>query len=143
MTIEELLIKHEGLREFPYKDTVGKLTIGIGRNLDDRGITEDEALYMLRNDIRYFTNELSDKLDWFDTVPEDVKMVMIDICFNCGIGGFLQFRKALGHLKNANYKMAADEFLNSKWATQVGNRSLEDANILKSIENNRHISNTI
>ena len=134
MTIEELLIKHEGLREFPYKDTVGKLTIGIGRNLDDRGITGDEALYMLRNDIRYFINELSEKLDWFDTAPEDVKNVLTDMAFNMGVNGLLTFKTTLKYLKNQEYELASQSMLKSKWASQVGNRAKELSDIIKNVK---------
>ena len=134
MTIEELLIKHEGLREFPYKDTVGKLTIGIGRNLDDRGITEDEALYMLRNDIRYFTKELSEKLDWFDTAPDDVKMVLIDMAFNMGVNGLLTFKTTLKYLKNQEYELASQSMLKSKWSSQVGDRAKELSDIIKNVK---------
>lgn len=133
INIAQLLEKHEGFRGYPYHDSVGKLTIGIGRNLIDRGITKAEAMYMLENDIADFTKQLSDRLYWFDTAPPDVKAVMVDMTFNMGLNGFLQFHKALEHLKNENYKMAADEILNSLWAKQVGTRAIELSDILKNI----------
>ena len=59
--LAEQLKKHEGIKLKPYTDTVGKLTLGIGRNLEDKGITEQEALFMLNNDVDYFYGKLSQK----------------------------------------------------------------------------------
>ena len=131
--ISDMLLKHEGIRLHPYHDTVGKLTIGVGRNLDDRGITTDEAMFMLNNDITDFTLQLSDRLYWFDAQPERVKLVLIDMAFNMGIGGLLTFKNTLEHIKNGNYKLASEEMLQSKWAKQVGNRARELSNILNTI----------
>ena len=50
--IIEMLKRHEGLKVFPYHCSQNKLTIGIGRNLDDKGISKDEAYYLLYNDIK-------------------------------------------------------------------------------------------
>ena len=58
-TLEEQLIRHEGYRQFPYLCSAGKSTVAIGRNLDDRGISEEEAKYLLHNDITICKQELS------------------------------------------------------------------------------------
>jgi lysozyme len=131
LQIAQLLEKHEGLRLFPYKDTVGKLTIGIGRNLIDRGITREEALMMLENDIKYFTEQLSKELPWFDSKPDNVKLVLIDMAFNLGIYGLLNFKNTLGHIERGEYKEASVDMLNSLWAKQVGIRAIELANMLR------------
>lgn len=65
MNIEQLkkeLIRDEGFRSKPYKCTAGKLTIGVGRNIEDNGITEDEAMYLLENDIASCIKQLTAKL---------------------------------------------------------------------------------
>lgn len=129
--ISALLEKHEGFRQFPYMDTTGHLTIGIGRNLKDRGITKAEALYLLQNDIADFKKQLDDRLYWFENCPDAVKDVLIDMCFNLGLNGLLQFTRTLEHIKNENYMLAAEEMLKSKWAKQVGTRATELAEILK------------
>jgi lysozyme len=131
-TIKDLLIKHEGLRLFAYKDTVGKTTIGVGRNLDDRGISKEEALIMLDRDIEDFTQQLSERLFWFDQQPDKVKIVLINMAFNMGLAGLLTFRNTLEHIKNGQYDLASKEMLQSKWASQVGKRAIELSNILKS-----------
>lgn len=132
-TISEMLIKHEGLKVRPYRCTAGKLTIGVGRNLEDRGVTKEEALYLLENDIKSFTSELSERLYWFDALPENAKLVLIDMAFNMGVNGLLAFKTTLKHIKQGDYKEASKTMLQSKWAGQVGNRAIELSNLLKSI----------
>jgi lysozyme len=131
--IKEMLRKHEGYRRFAYKDSVGKISVAIGRNLEDRGITEAEALYLLDNDIEDFTKQLRDRLYWFDSIHEDAKIVLIDMAFNMGLGGLLTFHETLEHIKNENYKAASVSMLQSKWANQVGVRAIELSDILRSI----------
>lgn len=131
--ISDILIKHEGLRLRVYNDSVGIPTIGVGRNLVNRGITKVEALYLLENDIKDFTDQLSERLYWFDAQPEKSKLVLIDMAFNLGIAGLLTFRNTLEHIKNGEYQIASEEMLLSKWAKQVGIRAVELSNILKSI----------
>jgi lysozyme len=131
MEISALLEKHEGYRRFVYRDTVGKLTVGIGRNLEDRGLTHDEAIYLLNNDIADFTKQLSDRLYWFDAAPDNVKLVLVDMGFNLGLNGLLTFHNTLEHIKNGQYDLASQEMLLSKWAKQVGQRAIELSEILK------------
>lgn len=132
MTIRDLLIKHEGLRTFAYYDTVGKLTIGVGHNLTDCGLPKEIIDLLLDYDIKEKTTQLSERLYWFDSAPEDVKTVLIDMCF-MGIGSLLTFTKMLEYIKQGDYKNAADEMLNSKYAKQVGQRAIDLSNILKTI----------
>jgi lysozyme len=133
INITDLLIKHEGIRLFPYSDTTGHLTIGVGRNLTDRGISTDEAHLLLSNDIQYFTSQLYALLPWTQSHPDSVKLVLINMIFNLGISGLLRFNNTLNLIKSKNYKMAADEMLISLWAQQVGSRAVELSNILRSV----------
>lgn len=127
--LQDLLVD-EGLRLKPYKDTVGKLTIGIGRNLDDRGITRDEAIYLCKNDIEACI-EQAYTLDWFTAMPDNVKSAVVNMVFNLGLDGFLDFRKTIAYLKNRQFKEASEEMLNSKWARQVGMRAIRLSNLIK------------
>lgn len=131
--ITDLLIKHEDLRTFPYTDTTGHLTIGVGRNITDDGISIDEAMIMLDDDINTKINDLKTHLPYYNLLPDKVQLVLIDMCFNMGIGGLLTFKNTLLLIKTGQYKKAADAMLKSLWAKQVGNRAIEDSNILKSI----------
>lgn len=128
--LQKMLLRHEGLRLKPYKDTVGKLTIGVGRNLDDRGITEAEAMLLLSNDI--VDAQVDAKtFAWFaqlDSVRQDV---IVDMIFNMGLARFSGFRKMIAALENANYPEAADQMLDSKWARQVGLRASELSQMMR------------
>lgn len=118
------ILKHdEGVMLKPYTDTVGKLTIGVGRNLTDNGLTEDEIDYLLNNDIDRCIHELSVKFDWFLTEKENVQIVLISMVFNLGMPRFLGFKKMIAAIENEDYKEAAAQMLDSKWARQVGKRA--------------------
>ena len=126
---EEMLIRHEGLKLKPYKCTAGKLTIGVGRNLDDNGITEAEAIMMLKYDIEVARSALL-RYGWFVTMDSIRQEAIINMVFNLGMTRFLQFKKTITHLQNKEWNLAADEMLRSKWAEQVGNRAKEIAKII-------------
>jgi lysozyme len=121
MTIEHQLILHEGCSLKPYRCPSGKLTIGVGRNLDDVGITEEEAIYLLRNDIKRIKKELN-KHKWFKRLSENRQNVIIDMAFNLGLAGLFKFEKMIKALENYNYELAAYEMENSKWCKQVKSR---------------------
>lgn len=123
--LAEQLARHEGVKLKPYKDTVGKLTIGIGRNLDDKGITELEALNMLVNDIAEFAAEVSSNIRFFNALNDARQNVLVNMAFNMGIGGLLSFSNMLSALSYGHYQQAEREMLDSKWASQVGYRARE------------------
>ena len=129
-TLRDQLIQHEGIRLSPYRDTVGKLTIGVGRNLDDMGITRDEALFLLDNDILRAQSAVIHALPWSTTLDRPRFEVLVNMAFNLGINGLLGFAKFLAALQAGDYPTAAQEMLDSRWATQVGQRALELATIV-------------
>ena len=120
--LADLLLIHEGIRLKPYKDSVGKLTIGIGRNLEDTGISCDEAILMLRNDILKAEKEAS-KLPWFAGLNKARQDVIINMIFNMGMTRFLGFKEAIKYLEAGDYVRAAREMRDSWWAKQVGRRA--------------------
>src|SRR5690554_394255 len=122
--LEKTLARHEGLRLKPYLDTVGKLTIGYGRNLDDVGISQEEALSMMRNDIVVSRRELS-QYGWFKRLDENRQGVLINMHFNLGLPRLLTFRKMIAALEKGDYNEASEQMLDSRWAVQVGNRAVE------------------
>jgi len=131
-TLIDLLKKHEGLRLKPYKDTTGKLTIGFGRNLDDNGITENEALYLLKNDMETAINDIKTVLPFFNHFSENRKYALISMMFNLGRTRFSKFENMIAAITVADWNAAATHALDSKWATQVGARANEIAELLKS-----------
>ena len=132
--LAEQLKVHEGLRLKPYKDTVGKWTIGIGRNLEDKGITEQEALFMLNNDVDYFYTKLDKRLTWFKHLDDARQNVLVNMAFNLGVSGLLTFKNTLRLISFNRYEEAAEEMLNSKWANQVGYRAEELAEQMRTGE---------
>jgi lysozyme len=126
------LFDEESLQLKPYTDSVGKLTIGIGRNLTDNGITQSEATYLCINDIDKAIKDLQFYLPSFDSYPDMVQLVLTDMTFNMGIYELLKFKNTLMFIKSGDYKSAAEEMLNSKWAKQVGQRAIDLSEILKS-----------
>ena len=129
-TLENWIKFHEGYRSFPYTDTVGKLTIGYGRNLSDKGISFDEAMVLLRNDISSCTKELSTFM-WYNEQPPHVKDALVNMCFNLGLTNLLKFKRMIKALEKKDYTTAAKEALDSKWATQVPNRAKDIALVMR------------
>tara|TARA_R110000765_G_scaffold259445_1_gene359611 strand:+ start:107 stop:520 length:414 start_codon:yes stop_codon:yes gene_type:complete len=119
------LKRHEGMELKPYKCTSDKLTIGIGRNLEDVGISEKEAEMLLQNDVQQVTAQLKEKFPWVLQLDEVRFAALINFTFNVGIGTASKFVNAMALLKVGNYDTAADEFLDSRWAKQVGQRAIE------------------
>jgi len=131
--LREKLIEEEGFRLKPYKCTSNKLTIGVGRNLEDRGITQDEALYLLENDIIYFENQLTKSLPWFYAIHITAQLVLIDMAFNMGVNGLLAFKNTLRYIRDGEYLKASVEMLDSRWAAQVGKRAKDLSNLMGDI----------
>lgn len=128
--LERELIRDEGLCLKPYFDTVGKLTIGVGRNLDDNGISEAEALMMLRNDIANSQQEL-ECFSWFRQLDSHRKDAILNMHFNLGLPRLLSFKKMIAALEQGKWDKAADEALNSRWAEQVGERAVRISLIIR------------
>jgi|SRR5690554_6313570 len=124
------LKRHEGLRLKPYRDTVGKLTIGYGRNLDDNGISEPEAEMLLDNDIDRVAGELY-RIRGYNTLSPVRQTVIANMAFNLGTPGLMGFRRMWAAIERQDYESAAREMLDSKWARQVGSRATELAEIMR------------
>jgi lysozyme len=124
-TLRAQLIHSEGLRTKPYKDTVGKLTIGVGRNLDDKGITEEESLYLLDNDIDDAVDDAREVIgSIFDELDDVRQHVLIDMALNLGRNRLKGFRRMVEAVQALDFEEAGRQMLDSKWATQVGSRAL-------------------
>lgn len=121
--LRPVLVVDEGLRLKPYRDTVGKLTIGIGRNLDDRGISEATAFQMLDEDIDLHAKELETAYPWVLDLDPVRYRVLVNMAFNMGIRTLSQFKNTLGLIRRGEYGEAADAMLQSLWAKQVGRRA--------------------
>ncbi len=127
--LKTLLVKHEcvggKIPLKPYPDTVGKLTIGVGRNLTDDGISADEAQLMLDNDIHECVARLPSICRSFGSLDDTRQHVLIDMAFNLGIDGLRKFQKLLACVEARDFTGAAREMLDSAWAKEVGDRANE------------------
>ncbi len=148
--IQRLCI-HEGIRLEPYRCPAGYLTIGVGRNLDtnpltpeeikvvgdwQHGITKNAAFYLLRNDIARVEKECEQYVGFWHNLDNERQYALLDMVFNLGINGLLKFEKMLSAMALGNYKEAASECLNSKYARDVGKRA---ERIAKTIETGKFV----
>lgn len=127
------LERHEGLRLKPYLDTVGKLTVGYGRNLEDVGISRDEADFMLDNDIDMIEAQL-ETIDEYLSLDPVRQTVLANMGFNLGFYGLMKFKKMWAAIGRQDWQNASWEMRNSKWARQVGYRASELAKIMETGE---------
>ena len=148
--IEEL-IKHEGLKLQVYKDTLGIDTIGIGRNLEDRGIskeeldaldiptidhiyeygiTEADAVYLATNDVQIVEEELLRAHPCVDRLDSVRQLILMDMAFNMGVPRLCKFKKMWNAIHEEDFQSAAKEMLDSRWANQVKLRAVKLANAM-------------
>ena len=130
----KLLKLHEGYRQYPYTDSLGIVTIGYGRNLESRGLTESEATYLLEQDVDQAEEYLHKGYDYYYELSGERKAVMIDMMVNLGATRLRSFRKMHEALEDQDYEVAALEMLDSKWARQVGTRAITLSKIMQSNE---------
>lgn len=127
----EQLILHEGLRLKPYMDSVGKITIGIGRNLSDTGITKAEALTLLDHDLDDAVADCA-SFPWFATLDPIRQRVVCDLRFNLGPARFRTFRRFLRALDEQDYWRAAKALQDSLWYQQVKTRGVRLVHMMRS-----------
>ena len=105
--------------------SAGKLTIGYGRNLDDRGITKYEAELLLTHDVAEIIEQLSCAFSFWRLLEEPRKAVLVNMAFNIGVSGLMKFKKTLSLIESGDYSAASLEMMDSKWAKQVPSRALD------------------
>jgi len=133
----DMLKRHEGVETHAYECSEGKITVGVGRNIDQAGgmgLSDDEIDYLLQNDVERVVKELAAEYPWFSDLDDVRRDAMVDISFNLGATRLRLFKRALAAMETGNYKEAATEFLDSRWAKQVGSRALELTDMISSGE---------
>ena len=121
--LEDQLIDHEGLELKPYQCTADKLTIGVGRNIEDRGITEDEARYLLKNDIKIVEDELLERKPLVAGLDSVRQRVLVDMGFNVGLPILMKFQNMWAAIEEEDWDEASAQMMDSRWAKQVGRRA--------------------
>lgn len=130
--LKKSLIAHEGFRKKVYKDSKGILTIGVGRNIESKGLSRDEVLFLLDNDIAEVVSEMEKEPYYMAIRGDDVRCrVIIEMAFNLGEAGLEEFKKMLAAVQSFHFEIASEEMLNSKWARQVGDRAKILAQMMK------------
>lgn len=125
MNIVDMLINDEGLKLKPYRCQAGKLTIGVGRNLEDRGISSEEAVYLLRNDIQECIKDLEQSVfrGVWTRFPEHARVVFTNMRFQLGYSGFRGFRKMIAAARVMDWPEVATQMKDSAWYTQTTARA--------------------
>ena len=126
----EMIKKHEGFRGMPYEDSLGFPTIGYGTKLP---LTKEEAELLLKHRLDKKIEELKNYEPFFIDLPQKAQEVIANMSYQMGVGGVMKFKNMWNALKNEDYKKAADEMLDSRWARQTPNRANELAEIMRSI----------
>src|SRR5579863_8968787 len=119
------------MKRFPYPDAKGKTTIGVGRNLTDKGLSDVEVQFLLANDITETTDALAAAFPWFPSLDGPRQGVLINMAFNMGIEGLSGFQKFLAAVMHYDWETAADEMLKSEWANEVGKEEGQRADRLQ------------
>lgn len=131
--LQSCLIAHEKLKHYAYVDSTNHITCGIGRNLSygGPGLSTDECLYLLGNDIKRVKQELG-PFSWYKNQDCVRQEALLELAFNMGLDGLLSFKDTLNSMEKKDYANAASQLLSSKWALQVGpNRANNIANRIK------------
>lgn len=121
----------EGRRKKLYKDTVGKITGGVGHNFDDKGLSDAAIDFILAEDIQDAMNDLDRALPWWRNMSERRQQALANMCFNLGIARLLGFKNTLKCMELGQYEAAANGMRDSLWAKQVGARALRLATIMQ------------
>lgn len=129
--LKVMIARQEDFRQYPYKDLTGHETIGYGRNLRINGISQDEALILMENDLMKAEEELWKTFPGYEKLSDARKVVLIDMAFNLGIEGFMQFRGMILAIDANDFDKAAEEMLESLWATQTKSRAIQLAMIMR------------
>ncbi len=128
----ENIKESEGFVEHVYNDSLGIPTIGYGFAIKDLILDEDIAEEILLRKVKALALRVQNKFDWFNTAPDIIKEVVIEMCYQLGLGGFSKFKKTISYLEKENYLEASKEMLDSKWAKQTPNRAKKLSKIVAS-----------
>lgn len=128
--IRDHIKEYEGFSALVYSCPSGYDTIGFGRNIEQKGITKQEAEYLLANDIQQCIKELKGIINRFDDLPDKAKLVLIDMCYNLGLSKLLNFENMLDAIDARDWEKAAEELLDSRYARQVKRRARINASYL-------------
>lgn len=137
----KLTKRFEGLRLVPYRDTEGLLTIGYGHCLDRKGVSEAAAEFIFEEDYADTEERLSE-MQSFQRLDPARQAVLLDMGFNLGYSGLMKFVKMWNALGREDYERAAAEMINSQWYHQVGIRSADLVDMMRTGEWPDYVNHT-
>ncbi len=126
--------QHEGYRSKVYKDSLGIDTIGYGFAIKDLELDEDICDIILDRKIKELATRVNRTFSWYRYMPQTIRDVVMNMCYQLGVGGFSKFRKTISFLQNKQFHDASEEMLDSLWARQTPNRAKELSKIVKEAE---------
>ena len=124
---------HEGYEPMVYQCTEGHDTIGVGFKVDDLFLSEKVCDLILEEKLNDLIPRIERKLSWFRYTQDEVKLVIVNMCYQMGLSGVLKFKRALAAMEIKNWEMAADEMLDSLWARQTSRRANELADLIRGL----------
>ena len=126
--------KHEGYRSKVYKDSLGIDTIGYGFAIKDLELDEDICDIILDRKIKELATRVNRTFSWYRYMPQAIRDVVMNMCYQLGVGGFSKFRKTISFLQNKQFHDASEEMLDSLWARQTPNRAKELSDRVKEVK---------
>ena len=126
--------KHEGYVGVVYKDSLGIDTIGYGFAIKHLELDEDICHEILVRKMKDLEDSIKIKFSWFKYMPPQIKDVMMEMCYQLGVGGCSKFRKTIAYLQDKKWNEASEEMLDSLWAKQTPNRAKALSDIVKGVD---------
>ena len=133
MSLIESIKQHEGYVGVVYKDSLGIDTIGYGFAIKDLELDKDVCDIILERKLKNLQDIVKIKFKWYAYMPQEIKDVVMEMCYQLGVTGFSKFRKTIAYLQNKQFHDASVEMLDSLWAKQTPNRAKELSNRVKEV----------
>ena len=134
MSLIDSIKQHEGYVGIVYKDSLGIDTIGYGFTIKDLELDEDICEIILERKLKELETRVNLKFKWFMYMPQEIKDVVMEMCYQLGVGGVSKFKKTIAYLQNKQWEEASVEMLDSLWAKQTPNRAKELSNRVKEVD---------
>ena len=133
MNLIDSIKKHEGYVGIVYKDSLGIDTIGYGFAIKDLELDEDICEIILERKITQLIDRINNKFSWYKYMPQEIKDIVTEMCYQLGVTGFSKFKKTIAYLQDKKWEEASVEMLDSLWAKQTPNRAKEMSNRVKKL----------
>ena len=133
MNLIDSIKKHEGYVGIVYKDSLGIDTIGYGFEIKDLELDEDICEIILERKITQLIDRINNKFSWYKYMPQEIKDIVTEMCYQLGVTGFSKFKKTIAYLQDKKWEEASVEMLDSLWARQTPNRAKEMSDRVKKL----------